>query len=261
MSKYTPTQYYAYYNLMLDALNPLKIVFGYDGITSIKGLGKSILKLVDNNIGQPGFQPCNFPDIIICGNKSLVKMNGLPFGTPITQEDIWPFYCLRDDNALAVMIELIWYRLMKRFNLGYVIFQDKMNHESFDVLLGAKIKETSENLGWLLYDFPDHCNIRDIYVHPEGPVQLSELEFIIVVRLLAEKTINCLTDVMLNEMLQENETILSIFVQHLINRGIIDADDNKIWLTKVEHVFFKTKDGRFFAGEKNKAYMKEWYHA
>jgi len=258
MAEYTPMQLNTYYSLMANVLNPLKIVFAYDGINSVEGLKKSILKLVEKNVGKEGFLPCNFPDLVICGKIAMVKMNSLPFATPVTPHGIWPFYCSRKENPLTLLIEIIWYRLMKRFNLGYDVFEHQLITESFDIILGGRYEETPERQGWMLHDFPAHWTTKDFYVNPEGPLELTELEYATLIRLLSEKKINCYTDSVLNEGLQENLILVGAFVQHLVNMGIFETNGRDISLTKVQHVFFRTVDGGFFAAEANKEYLKDW---
>lgn len=259
LNEYTPTQRYAYYNIMIDAFNPLQIVFAYDGLKTEDSLRLSINKLVDKSIGKSGFQPCNFPDMVICGKNSLLKCNGMPFGNPIMIDDTWPFYASNNSNPVSALIDMIWYRLMKRFNLGYGVFNDRLVEEGMHILLGARFVKTDTMQGWQMIDFPSAFSARDFYANPNDPVELNEMEYEIVKRLLTEKSIHSFQIDGLNDYLRANNIILSAFIQQLRHKGIIEMKNGFIYLTNVEHIFIKYKDGKYYAMEKGQAYDYRWF--
>src|SRR5690606_27800489 len=82
-----------YHAILLDAYYPIRIIWAYNGLKSEYSLRDKYVKFIEKNITTnpdkkiKGFGPVNFPNLIICDNNSLIKTNGMPFGTPIDFDD------------------------------------------------------------------------------------------------------------------------------------------------------------------------------
>ena len=151
-------------SLLHDSSLPLRIVFGYDGFSSELSLRNSFVEQISANFEELGFGkhpsvvPHGLPDLIVCGNFSLVKLNGMPYSCHIVSgsvnvpeigSDNWyPIYGSLSNQSLLVFIELLWYRLRQRFNIAPEVFGFDFSTEAISVLLFAKGYKNEQMGGW-----------------------------------------------------------------------------------------------------------------
>ena len=57
-----------------DYTRPLRIVFGYDGISTESHLRESFKQFIAGHLGEKGYDPFSYPDLIVCGNNCLLKL-------------------------------------------------------------------------------------------------------------------------------------------------------------------------------------------
>lgn len=143
--------------LAKDSLAPARIVMGYFGFATEWSLRAHLIKYLRQEIenaaiegksGVYGFGPASFPNLIVCRDSALLKLNAMPYGSPISdqlaiapigdQDGWWPFYAsMSGKNGLA-LLELIWTRLRNRYGLPASIFGDDLDIEELTPLLFAK---------------------------------------------------------------------------------------------------------------------------
>lgn len=256
--EYPPTEENTYYNIVADACSPLKIIFAYDGVKTEKELRSSVLKLVDQAIGQNGYEPSNFPDLIICNNNSVIKTNGIPFGIPFLIDETWPFYCSANKAPILIMIQMIWHRLYCRFGLSKDYFNAETFFNKIRFFLGAQFIQQSGKAGCLIIDYPMEIRGRDLYAHKDDPIEISNIEFKTLIRLMKGKQIDIDTDEILSSSLTKKYINKIVFVQQLHNKGLININGNAITLSIKNCILFKTEDGRYFAGNPEEQNLKRW---
>lgn len=112
------TQEHIFNCLRTEAYLPLRIVIGYQGYSSEKGLRKAFYEFLGENRLIHGFSPLHFPNLIINDQFSLLKGNGMPyvsqwmmvsglFSTPVPENRFC--ICLNLSGA-DYPIGLIWMR-------------------------------------------------------------------------------------------------------------------------------------------------------
>jgi hypothetical protein len=69
-----------FHSLVAEQLSPVRIVFGYEGYVDEMGLRKGFSDFISESLSTPrGFGVGSFPNLIVCRNNSLLKMNGQPY--------------------------------------------------------------------------------------------------------------------------------------------------------------------------------------
>jgi hypothetical protein len=231
----TITERMTYLNIIMDATNPLKFVFAYDGFKTENKLRTSLLNLIEKNVGIGGFQPFNFPDLIICKNNAILKANGIPYGLPFSLTGIWPFICSCDQNPINILISQIWYRLIHRFNLSHdEVIGEKFFSIKTKPLVGTIYDINNEgNEGWTYYNTDEKLGF---YHYDDAPfVLIDNLQFMIILRLFKEPFIDCENDMEIREILNINSMIVSVFVQQMLLTEVVKLDGSKIMLINKEN--------------------------
>jgi len=134
-----------YHSFVTELTSPIRIVLGYHDFKTESGLRKGLIKFIreGEKSGNRGFGTISFPQLIICGNNSLVKMNGFPYVVPMTS-NYWDFYVSSNSNPILLILEFIWTRL----NLNNSIWRDDLALENFQLLLSAKPEKSGDKFGW-----------------------------------------------------------------------------------------------------------------
>jgi hypothetical protein len=141
-----PFRQLLFHILILEQVSAIRVVFGYDGFQTESGFRNSLVNFLGRNLEIPGFGPGSFPQLIVSGGYSLVKTNGQPFSAPLA-DGRWPFYCSSSVNPLQIMLELIWTRLARDFNLG-VPWGEDLTIEALRPLILGSVEERAGRLGW-----------------------------------------------------------------------------------------------------------------
>lgn len=139
-----------------DAATPLRIVLGYFGFKNEVAFQESIVKYLEDNVGREGFGPASLPNLIFCESQAILKLNGMPFaatlvGNPesrLRAEKWWPFYASRRDISVLLLLEVLWTRLRRLFDLPVTIFGQDLEIENLNCFLFAK---PLPEIGWEYY--------------------------------------------------------------------------------------------------------------
>ncbi len=100
---------------------PLRIVFAYDGYSTEGGLRDGFMKYFREFIWpqRPIFIPYQFPNLIVCGENTIVRYNGHPYLRPANERGVWPLLATSAANPLHFIIETLWYRFATDFAWPY----------------------------------------------------------------------------------------------------------------------------------------------
>ena len=175
-----------YHVLVIEALLPLRVIFGYSGFADEISLRNKFCEyLNENSVGKggkgKGYGPQSFPNLIICGNYSIVKTNGFPYAIRMDAIREFPWMASYRRNPILIFLELLWTRLREQFNLPNSIFGDEIQDESLAPLLTMKCLENAR--GWEYTIIPyDKKNIAAIDSSEKDwePKKLSEDEFVLM---------------------------------------------------------------------------------
>lgn len=141
-----------YHILKVESTLPARIVFGYEGYKSEYALREGLVKFLADNKSEPeslkhGFGPLNFPNLIINGNYTLLKGDGMPYGSQMLDGQ-WAFYLSSSEAPILKFLEVIWTQLSYRFELPVEIFGEDLDTEGTNLFLKANIVNVGGFRGW-----------------------------------------------------------------------------------------------------------------
>lgn len=113
----TPENEMIYTSIFMEQLMPVKIVLGYDGFSSEFSLREGLVNFISEKEQCEGYGVPSFPQLIICGEYSLVKNNGRPYSSPM-RDGYWDFMTSSKANPVLLMLEFIWTKLSLEFDIG-----------------------------------------------------------------------------------------------------------------------------------------------
>ena len=95
-----------YSSLVSEHARPLRIAISYDGFKKESGFRKAFVEMIEENIGKRWIPPTNWPDLIVSGGFSMIKLNGRPYTVP-SQNGIWDLYGTTRASPIRLILELI----------------------------------------------------------------------------------------------------------------------------------------------------------
>jgi len=133
--------------LVTEQVGPIRVVLGYEGYVDEFGLRRGFSEYLEQNTSiSRGFGLGSFPNLIICRNNSLLKMNGQPYISPLV-DDWWIAVVSNSENPIRLLIELIWTRLSNQFK-QYFPMDDTLQMERLAPFLLARIARRGQTIGW-----------------------------------------------------------------------------------------------------------------
>lgn len=246
-----------YHSLAMECFLPARIIFGYDGFKSEYSLRENFIKYIYEQQKEKGyvrgFGAVTLPNLIICGENTLVKTNGFPYVVGLNTDD-WLLYASYNQKPLLLFLEIIWTKLSSIYPISSEIFGDDI---VFEVPKPLLIAIPHEN-GWEYLNFnftEDELNGLPELVEWE-PVHLSNIEFCLMNKLCNGSKVY-INDVEFLEFLSSNDVSIDSIVQHLNSERLIYVDGIEIKLLTEQCACMITSDG-FFAGENKDGRMNEW---
>lgn len=258
-----------FHTLRVEAFLPVRIIWGYNGFASefnfrqsfIEYLSKNLTTDMNNKIG--GFGPHNFPNLIICGQYSMIKQNGMPFGCPMQEENWWPFYTSSSYNPTNFFLEAIWTRLSYKFEqLPNDIFGEDLNMEPANRFLDCRLKEYNGNQGWEY----NYFNISDksLKEHTETaewkPVEVDKKQHVVINEVGQKGEIDLSADLELEKFVVEDSDYNSLtdFLEKLKLTGLVFIENNKLKLLTDECECVFLPNGKVVAGENKSGRLTNW---
>lgn len=171
-------------SLRNESYLPLRIVWGYNGFSSEHSLRESFVKFLSENLSTEdkkikGFGPNNFPNMIICDEYTILKMDGMPFIAPLDNNGWWTFLTTSHYNKMRFLLESLWTRLSYKYSLPQDIFGEDLQKEPATVFLRIRYKRDENTEGWE-YDYwpASDKQLNDHYeVEEWKPVELDKVQF------------------------------------------------------------------------------------
>ncbi|MFN8669642.1 MAG: DUF6602 domain-containing protein [Gemmatimonadaceae bacterium] len=147
------------YSLISDAMRPVRIVLGYDGFRTERGVREALLKYLELNSPSPGspptrgFGPADLPNLVLCNHLALVKLNGMPFAARIGEKEAWACLGSAHESSGALLLEVLWTRLQS-FNpeISTLLGDDLTIETTYPLLLarvGSVMVDGHEHRGWM----------------------------------------------------------------------------------------------------------------
>lgn len=240
-----------YHSLLVQQLIPLRIIFGFDGYKNEYTLRKGFIDYLKKNLGKKGYSPVSFPDLIVCGNNSLLKLNGMPYAEPINDKKEWLIYGSSPNDPIKILLEYIWTRMTYKYPISSDIFGEDLLGEVIHPLLKTK----GTPIGWNFTDI--HLTLNQLNKAPKSlewsPVELTDDEAILM-NILCENNPLSLNTPYLRTLPTKlkNEVI-----KGLKNKKLINANSKAVYLLTDECKVVTLK-GKWFAAEDNSGRFMRW---
>ncbi len=156
----SPFQGMVFHSLLADAVRPVRIVLAYGGYRTESGLRDGFIRYIQGYVpeaGAPparGFGPADFPNLLICENLSIVKLNGMPLAARASEPETWPCFGSAHAKSGVLLLEVLWTRLSSFLpGLAPGLLGDDLTIEATYPLLLARVKSVMVNdeprLGWV----------------------------------------------------------------------------------------------------------------
>ncbi len=251
-----------YHALVTELITPARILLGYNGFKSHSNFRDSFVEYLTKQHAKGsamGYGPISFPNLIICGDYSLVKCNGMPFSAHLEADGGWPFYCSKGSKPVELLLEIIWTRLVYQDQLSPSVFYEDVWLSSFARYISAKFVTKGEQQGWEYQITPaSQTELKEPAESPLWePVFLDLPQFVIINRLCHEEKID-LTVPSEVKYLEENGWQLDAFVSELNTAGLAARDGNNLVLLTRGCSCVMLPDGRYAAGENIAGQLFRW---
>ena len=261
LSLLTDRENIIYHFLLMEAFHPLRIVIGYYGYKDELSLREGFVNKLEEKVKTgptKGYSPGSFPNLYICGDYSIIKTNGMPFGSPFLKRDFyWPLLLTSNKNPINNLLELIWTRLSYKFKIGSSIFGDDFQLDAFHPLLFCKERKmNNDNWGWeySYNNIPKELLDKPLTPLEWKPLEVSRNQFILLNLLLKLGEVDYENDKKFKDLINRENIDLKKLIEELENERIIYCEDNKIKLLTDELLVIEFK-GKIYAGENKSGEM------
>ncbi len=255
-----------YHYLVMEAIHPLRIVIGYYGYNDEYGLREGFInKLEEITKEGPvrGYSPGSFPNLIICGNNTIVKNNGMPIGVPFMDTKFyWPILLTSNEKAMYYLLELIWTRLSYKYEISSQIFGDDFHLDYMHPFISCKERKIDEeNWGW---EYNYHGLDRKKLSEPAGkeewkPVELTKAQYSVLYRMSGAGAIDLYNDKQLHDFLKKENEDLSSFIDKLVATRLVYVDEGIMDFLVDELLMTFSPDGKVYGGENKNGQMTNYF--
>jgi hypothetical protein len=244
-----------YHFLLMEAFYPLRIAIGYYGYKDEFSLREGFVNKLEEKVKDgptKGYSLGSFPNMFIGGDCSIIKTNGMPFGSPFFKKDFyWPILLTSNEKAIYNLLELIWTRLSYKFGIGSSIFGDDFQLDSFHPLLFCKESKTGEDSwGWEYYynEIPRELLEKPLVPKQWKPLIVTRNQFILLNLLMKIEEIDMSHDDKFKQLVKQENIDLAKTIKELEEERFIYIEDNKIkFLT--DELKMVALNGKIYAGE------------
>ncbi|EOT2968314.1 DUF6602 domain-containing protein [Clostridium perfringens] len=106
-------------SIMKNTYLPPRILFGFEGHKTEFGLRECFNQYLIKNTGVEGYSFASFPNLIISGENSLVKVDGLAYKAKIEENYAMCAYASCNENPLLSLLRIILERLSYKFEIDF----------------------------------------------------------------------------------------------------------------------------------------------
>jgi hypothetical protein len=118
-----------------EQLAPVRVIFGYNGYASSSSLSDGFIEQAQK---AEIMEPERMPTLVICGQNSVVKLNGQPYSAILDDEGFWPMMAANSENPIRLLMEQLWTKMVTTFQ-HTVPMDDTLQMESLSPLLSCKM--------------------------------------------------------------------------------------------------------------------------
>lgn len=247
-----------YHTLVVELLNPVRIIFGYQGFSNEYSLRERYVKYLTSNINEYGHGPISLPNLIVCRTNSLIKLNGMPYVCPMI-DDNWPVIASYGSNPLLILIELIWTRLTYLFDITSEIFGDDLQIEVFNPFLFAECVKRNNRIGWI-YHFlrRSHKDLKSSTKYENWQPAFLSLEQFVSINMLCKKGYIELSDEAFVRFVTSRGLEVSEFVSSLVATNLVTLEGTRLELLTDQCQAVILPDGSYVAAENKSGRLTRW---
>lgn len=250
-------------NQNMEMVLPLHIIQGYAGYNTEYGLRNSFVDFLSKRIGKKGYGVSSMPNLIMVGNLTIVKTTGFPYFL-IDNDNYIPMASC-NNYSCWIMLELIWDKISRYFNVSLPYFDKDLELEQLVPLMKAKILRKGDKYGWCYgsYDYKQKeiDNFRSDSKQWE-PQKLSQpaVSILNVIFLLGKPFV--FGDKDYEKFATEYAVSLEDIIFEITSTTYFRREDNMLFMITKDICFVETDDGNswiFMKSETAKFYiwMKE----
>jgi hypothetical protein len=242
-----------YRALTVELVSPIRVAFAYFGFRSEQSLSDGLVGFITNNIGKSGMSPSMLPNLIVSGEHSLVKTNGLPYSGP-RHNGWWPIFASSHENPLVLLLEVIWTRLAEHTTMPEWFDRD-LSVQQLSILLMCRAVQQEDKMGWLY----NVINLSEAELGPGTEQKQWEPHFISAF----QHTV--VAHLCRNEMISSSDPFLQNFsatekdeFDKLVELRLIGFDGDALTLLTRQCQTIILPDGRFAAADNSSGRFTAW---
>lgn len=253
IDKLTESEQYLYHALVVEAYMPIRITFGYGGFSTEKKLREAFMEYMVKSLKLKGYGVTSIPSLIIAGERSIIKTNGIPFAISSENQKAGEWFILASANKapLFFLLYLIWTRLYYLFpNLPEEIF------DNTEVTINPLMKAKGRKEGWeyTFIDKPLENSNEELW----KPLEITLMSNVLLKMIEKGYTITLDNEFMIEECIKNGEDYDKV-IKDLLYKRIIYVDNNVIgilpdnWMTVIYN-------GKYYFGDNFNNRMIQWYN-
>jgi hypothetical protein len=252
------------HTLIRESVLPVRIVLGYSGYASEATLRDGFIRYLEGVVAdapRKGYGPSDFPNLIACGESSLVKLNGMPFAANHSgPAGEWLLYGSLGGRWSHLLLEILWTRLAGQFGLPASIFGDDLEIEQPHPLLFAKPRQEGGVGGWMYreYHLSKKALASSLTLQWE-PVPLSNDEAAFMILLCQREVMDTTADPEYLAFARTQSGGVGPFLERLRVEGLAALDESGVLrLLTHECTVAVLPDGSWVAGENVTGRLTRW---
>ncbi|MGY1453829.1 DUF6602 domain-containing protein [Streptomyces sp. SS8] len=244
--------------LALEQVTAIRVILGMHGFKSERSFRSSMVDYLEQNIGNIGFGPTNFPQLIISGGYSLVKTNGRPFMAPLV-DGWWPFYFSTPENPLRLLLEFIWTRLDEMYGFGQQLWGEDLETEVGRNLLSFRAACVDGRKGWQVQAHQvDDETLNEIPATKQwGPEFIGFEEYAILLMLCQGKEVRC-DDPAILSWLESRGVEIDDVRNRLLETRLVASSGEMLKLITKECGLAILPGGEYVAAENSTGRLNRW---
>lgn len=246
-----------YCALVCEHTHPVRIAISYDGFKSESNFRKSFVAMIKGNEGKKWIHPKSWPDLIISGDYSMVKMNGRPYTAP-SNGSAWNVYGTTRVSPVRLLLELVYTKIAAEVEDGmWNFWGEDLEIELISRFLTAEAAEENglQGWNWEFVEFTESELEATAQMIKWEPFFADKVDFGAFM-LLCETP----DGVDISELVQAIGDRAFDLVDRLKRSGLVAQSGTKIELTTKQASGGFLPSGRFFFGEDNTGRITRWAH-
>jgi hypothetical protein len=242
-------------SLMACQASIARIMLGFNVFKQESSFRTSAATYLGSHIGEDGYGPNAFPNLVISGQYSLIKTDGRPYLGPMTN-GYWPFVCSSRHNPLLLLLEVVWTRLSERFAIEG-LWGDDLEHEVLTPLLsGAPDDETAGAWRMTWTNWKEARLKEGNTQFSWEPAHLTDEQAQVLLGLNRGSVLR-LSDAILSELADSDGVALEEFVDGLLKTSLVALDGDRFIIATNYDILF-LPSGEIVAGDNSTGRLGRW---